>query len=159
MRWFIWVRHRSLTELLKRFDFQIEMLRQFTSKHRKSISFVCSLNIYKKNTNAFIPASPLIQFIHTQKHIMTSGFWPRVRARALRAPVFLSSLTHKTGRCAPPRPSQVRCSPQIKNKLFPETKGLPSGPNSGRQGHIFFHWAKLHPTKLRCTLLSYAAPP
>jgi hypothetical protein len=36
------------------------------------------------------------------KHLSyTSGFWPRVRARALRAPVFLSSLTHKTGRCAP----------------------------------------------------------
>jgi hypothetical protein len=77
----------------------------------------------------------------------------------MRAPVFLSSLTHKPGRSTPPRPSQFRCSPQIKKKLFPETKGLPSGPNSGRQGHIFFHWAKLHPTKLRCTLLSYAAPP
>jgi hypothetical protein len=35
-------------------------------------------------------------------YIKTSEFWPRVRARALRAPVFLSSLTHKTGRCAPP---------------------------------------------------------
>jgi hypothetical protein len=32
----------------------------------------------------------------------TSGFWPRVRARALRAPVFLSSLAPETGRCAPP---------------------------------------------------------
>ncbi len=34
----------------------------------------------------------------------TSGFWPRVRARALRAPVFLSSLPPQTGRCAPPLP-------------------------------------------------------
>jgi hypothetical protein len=34
-----------------------------------------------------------------------------VRARALRAPVFLSSLTCKAGRCAPPPPlSQLRCS-------------------------------------------------
>jgi hypothetical protein len=32
----------------------------------------------------------------------TSGFWPRVRARALHAPVFFSSLPHITGRCAPP---------------------------------------------------------
>ncbi len=24
--------------------------------------------------------------------------------------------------------------------------------------YIFFHWAKLHPTELRCTPLSYAAP-
>ncbi len=38
-------------------------------------------------------------------------FWPRVRARALRAPVFLSSLPPQKGRCAPPphRPSQLRC--------------------------------------------------
>jgi hypothetical protein len=34
----------------------------------------------------------------------TSGFWPRVRARALRAPVFLGSLPRQTGRCAPPPP-------------------------------------------------------
>jgi hypothetical protein len=42
--------------------------------------------------------------------LSTSGFWPRVRARALRAPVFLSSLPPQTGRCAPPpRPLQLRC--------------------------------------------------
>ncbi len=34
----------------------------------------------------------------------TSGFWPRMRARALRAPVFQGSLLR-----APPRPSQLRC--------------------------------------------------
>jgi hypothetical protein len=34
----------------------------------------------------------------------TSGFCPRVRA-----PVFLGSLPRQTGRCAPPRPSQLRC--------------------------------------------------
>ncbi len=42
--------------------------------------------------------------------------------------------------------------PKIK-KLFPKTNCLPSGPNSGRQGHIFFHWAKLHPTELRGTII------
>ncbi len=31
-------------------------------------------------------------------------FLPRVRARALRAPVFLGSLMRKTGRCAAPAP-------------------------------------------------------
>jgi hypothetical protein len=31
----------------------------------------------------------------------TSGFWPRVRARALRAPVFFNSLPSQTGRCVP----------------------------------------------------------
>ena len=34
----------------------------------------------------------------------TSGFWPRVRARALRSPVFLSSLPPQTGRFAPSPP-------------------------------------------------------
>ncbi len=54
----------------------------------------------------------------------TSGFWPRVRARALRAPVFLGALPCKTGCCAPPRPSQPRCFIFIeqKNVLFPESK-------------------------------------
>ncbi len=33
---------------------------------------------------------------------ITSGLWPRVRARVLRTPVILDSLTRKTGRCAPP---------------------------------------------------------
>jgi hypothetical protein len=46
----------------------------------------------------------------------TSGLWPRVRARALRADVFLGSLTCQTGALrAPPRPpSQLRCSPKNK---------------------------------------------
>ena len=87
----------------------------------------------------------------------TSGFWPRVRARALRAPVFLGPLVRQTGRCAPPPPPiAASLLPQkYRNKLFPETKCLPSGSNSGCLGHIFFHWAKLHHTELRCTLLSY----
>ncbi len=43
----------------------------------------------------------------------TSGFWPQVRARALRASVFLGSLPRPSGRCAPP-PSQLRCFTKIK---------------------------------------------
>ena len=61
-------------------------------------------------------------------------------AHALGAPVFLGSLP----------------GPIIKSRLFPETKIFPFWPE--RQGHIFFHWAKLHPTELHCILLSYAAP-
>jgi hypothetical protein len=34
--------------------------------------------------------------------LLTSGFWPRVRARALHPPVFWGLLPRKTGRCAPP---------------------------------------------------------
>ena len=88
----------------------------------------------------------------------TSGFWPRVHARALRAPVFLGALPRQTGRCAPPRPSQLHIhQPKNINLIFPETKCFPSGPNLGRQGRISFHWAKLHPNELHCTLLSYDA--
>jgi hypothetical protein len=94
----------------------------------------------------------------------TSGFWPRVCARALRAPVFLGSLPSPTGRCAPPTHCSFAASPKIKNKLFPETKCFPSGPNSGRQ-EIYFsngqaapYWATLHLTELRYTHVSYAAP-
>jgi hypothetical protein len=41
-------------------------------------------------------------FIHNLMISNYSGFWPRVRARALRAPVFLGSLTRQTRRCASP---------------------------------------------------------
>ena len=42
------------------------------------------------------------------KYFPASGFWPRVRARALRAPVLLGSLPRKTGRCAPTPPPAHR---------------------------------------------------
>ena len=42
----------------------------------------------------------------------TSGFWPRVRARALRAPVFLDLLPRLTGRCAPPLADRSLAAPQ-----------------------------------------------
>ncbi len=57
---------------------------------------------------------------------ITSGFWPRVRARALRAPVFLGTLPGQTGRCAPPAHRSFAASysyPKNKNNL----------PNSGRR--------------------------
>jgi hypothetical protein len=91
----------------------------------------------------------------------TSGFWPRVRARALRAPVFFWAYKHAKRGAARPPPMAASLllihPPKIKNKLFPETKCSPSGPNSGR-GRLSFHWAKLHPTELHCILLSYATP-
>ena len=62
---------------------------------------------------------------------MTSGFWPRVRARALRAPVFLGSLPRQTGRCAPPppRPSQFRCFLFYPQKYI---KSVELGPPTSR---------------------------
>ncbi len=46
-------------------------------------------------------------FYSLKEYWRTSGFWPRVRASALRAPVFLSSLPPQTGRCAPPPPAHL----------------------------------------------------
>ncbi len=67
---------------------------------------------------------------------ITSGFWPRVRARALRAPVFLGSLPCQTGRCAPPLPAH--CSFAVsyftpKNILNLSNLGSPC------QGPFSFH--------------------
>ncbi len=81
----------------------------------------------------------------TCKIYLTSGFWPRVCARALRPPVFLGSLPSPRRRCAPSTHRSFAAPPappEIKNKLFPETKCLPSGPNSDCQEHIFFQWAR-----------------
>ncbi len=49
-----------------------------------------------------------------------------MRARALLAPVFLSSLPPQTGRCAPPRPSQLRCFLFDLQKYIKSTKYLRS---------------------------------
>jgi hypothetical protein len=47
----------------------------------------------------------------------TSGFWPRVCARALRAPVFLSSFPPQSGRCAPPPSSHCSFADPSGNNL------------------------------------------
>ncbi len=44
----------------------------------------------------------------------TSGFLPRVRARALRAPVFFGSMPRLTGRCAP----HAHCYPQKNTRKY-----------------------------------------
>jgi hypothetical protein len=41
-----------------------------------------------------------------------------VRARALRAPVFLGSLPHQTGRCAPPANHSCAAPPKQKMNYF-----------------------------------------
>jgi hypothetical protein len=67
---------------------------------------------------------------------VTSGFWPRVRARALRAPVFLSSLPppNRALHAPPPRPSQLHCF------LFDPQKYINlSNFGRPRQGLFSFH--------------------
>jgi hypothetical protein len=45
---------------------------------------------------------------------ITSGFWPRVRARALRAPVFLGPLPAKRAAARPPAHRSFAAPPKIK---------------------------------------------
>jgi hypothetical protein len=71
-----------------------------------------------------------------EEYIYTSGVWPRVRARALRAPVFLGSLPRQTGRCAPPLPAHRSFAVSYltpKNILNLSNLGL------SRQGPFPFH--------------------
>jgi hypothetical protein len=71
------------------------------------------------------------------------SFWAKKHAKwTLRAPAHRS----------------FAASPKIKKKIFPETKCFPSGPNSGYQGLISLHWAKLHPSELHCTFRIFGAP-
>ncbi len=69
------------------------------------------------------------------------GFWPRVRARALRAPVILISLSRPTGRCA---------SAYRSFAAFIYTPKLSLRLELGRQG-VYLSIG------LSCTLLSYIA--
>jgi hypothetical protein len=113
------------------------------------------------DSSLFISRIFLLGFLNPEKSMVffkTSGFWPRVRARAVRAPVFLGSLKCQTGRCAPPRPAQLRCF------IF-TPQNFPSGPNSGRQGCVYLSIGlsctlprSAAPNELHCTLLSYAVP-
>ncbi len=74
-------------------------------------------------------------------------------------PSFWAHQHAKRGAARTPARRSFAAPPKIKNyELFPDTKCFRSGPNSGRQGRIFFHWAKLHPPELRFTLLNYAGP-
>ncbi len=58
------------------------------------------------------------------QYLLTSGFWPRVRARALRAPVILISLPN--GALRAPRLSQLRCF-YLSPKAFPQVRTRPPG--------------------------------
>ena len=82
------------------------------------------------STNIYCSVCKLYNYVNT------SGFLPRLRARALRAPVFFSSLPRQTGRCAPPLAdlsfAAYYSTPKDKQNLS----------NWGRphQGLFSFHW-------------------
>ncbi len=107
----------------------------------------------------------------------TSGFWPRVRARALRALVFLGALP------CPPAHRSFAAPPKIKKLTIKQNVFLQAQTRAARGIYFFtglrctllsyaaFKWAMLHPiwallhpksyvtpSELSCTLPSYAAP-
>jgi hypothetical protein len=68
-------------------------------------------------------------------YLATSGFWPRVRARALRAHVFLGSLTRQTGRCAPPGHRSFAAPQKIKKNIL----------STASRNKILPFWTELRP--------------
>jgi hypothetical protein len=70
------------------------------------------------------------------KICITSGFWPRVRVRALRAPVFLGSLPRQMGAARPP-PAHRSFSAS-----YSTTKNIYNLSNLGcpRQRLFSIHW-------------------
>ncbi len=68
------------------------------------LHLVLALPLLAVALHLLLLALSLRRVVLPDSYITTSGFWPRVRARALRAPVFLRSLPRKKGRCAPPPP-------------------------------------------------------
>jgi hypothetical protein len=77
-------------------------------KHRSLTNFCIYKELKKQFWHHIVCPNTMetwLKYIFTSHNLAQStytiGFWPRVRARALRAPVFLDSITHKTGRCAP----------------------------------------------------------
>ncbi len=78
----------------------------------KVITGILPMSIYCNSpTNYLISGNIFIflPFLHKWFNFFscTSGFWPRVRARALSALVFLSSLTGIRGPCSPPPPPSL----------------------------------------------------
>ncbi len=68
--------------------------------------------------NKFFVISTMLYNVHYK---YTSGFWPRVRARKLRAPVFLGSLTRKTGALRAPVHRSFAAS-HLPPKTFPQAR-------------------------------------
>ncbi len=107
-----------------------------------------SRTVFEHKSAEHIPVEKFDSFMKTFR---TSGFWPRVRARALRAPVFLVALPRLTGRCAqsPPIADSLH-PPKNKNKIFQKQNVFLQARTRAARG-IYFS------TGLSCTLLSYAA--
>ena len=80
----------------------------------------------------------------------TSGFWPRVRARALRAPVFFRLINIKNGALRAPPPIAA-------SLLLIYTPKLSLRPELGQSGVRNTHPCVYLSTGLSCTLLSYIA--
>ncbi len=95
----------------------------------------CLSNWFQKSLSSlYILRVGYIYFKYLFGHFLhTSGFWPRVRARALRAPAFLGSVTWQTGRCTPPYRS-FGAPPPPQKKTISRNKMLPFRPKLAPPG-------------------------
>ncbi len=104
-----------------------------------------------------------IYLISIPVYYITSGLWPRVRARALCAPVFFCSLPCPTGRCAAPAYRSFSAS-YLSPKACPQARPrsargvyLSIGLTCTLRNQIASYWATLNLPELRCPLMSYTA--
>jgi hypothetical protein len=87
-------------------------------------------------------------------YLQTSGFWPRVRARALRAPVFLDSSKKNTKH--PYRTLLSYAAPYWPCCIL-NSSPAPYWAMLHLLCYAALYLAALHLTELHCTWLSYAA--
>ncbi len=105
----------------------------FPTKHVKSISYLIRLKSLRNSIWQMY-----------DKHLTTCGFWPRVRARALRAPVFFRLINMQNGALRAPPPIAA-------SLLLIYTPKLSLRPELGQSGVVYLSIG------LSCTFLSYIA--
>ncbi len=112
----------------------------FVFKYSNSLMRIREGKIFGSGIRDKHPGSATLRNQYKQ----TSGVWPRVRARALRSPVFfgLINMPNRALRVPPAfAASLILIYPP---KLFLRPELGPPGV------HISIHWAKLHPSELHC---------
>ncbi len=107
---------------------RVHYMSHFFSSARSTVNIRMSL----QEMNTKINSKWTFCFVTLQSVILlvTSESWSRLRARALRAPVFLGPLTCIGGRCAPPAPTTSLLLPLKIILIYRENP--PKNPSLGK---------------------------